>query len=331
MVKNMNNMDSFHERDYIYIIKAIALFSIVSAHVGIVSSTTFFGSFFFLILSSIGSIGVGVFFLISGYLFLKTSKTSSQFLKAKISTIVIPWIFCGTILFFYVALRKGGINFYNWVSTITVHSHLYYLTILMIFYLIFWKLKNNLRFLLFNILVSIISIICTGLDLIPIYPYINPFNWSIYFILGLLIKKYSLLEKLAVFCKKWFFYITSIYIMILIIYLMNGVGISYWKYASVIAELVAMAFVFGASYFCMMLKKVNWFIYVGKISFSVYLLHMPIAGILTNLFDQFNLWYFTLLIPIIVIIITIVGIQIFRLIAKKIKLNRIFDILIGYR
>ncbi|SEW39805.1 acyltransferase family protein [[Clostridium] fimetarium] len=327
----MINIDIFQERDCIYIMKAIALYSVVSAHVGIISNNTFFGILFSLILSSIGSIGVGIFFLISGYLFLNTNKTTTQFLSAKVSTIIIPWIFCGTLLFFYVALRKGGVNIYNWVSTLMVHSHLYYLTILMIFYLLFWKLKNNLCFLLFNMFLSIISIVLTGLDLIPIYPYINPFNWSIYFILGLLIKKYHLLEKLVLFCKKWFLCITSIYFLFLIIYLINGVSISYWKYASFIAELVAMAFVFGASYFCLMLKKANWLVDIGKISFSLYLLHMPIAGIITNLFNRFELWYFTLFIPIIVIIITIAGIQTFRFISRKIKVNKIFDILIGYR
>jgi len=327
----MNKVDNFNERDYIYIIKALALFSIVTAHVGIITNNTPISIIFSLILSSIGSIGVGVFFFISGYLFSKTNKSFELFFKSKVTTILIPWFFCGTLLFLYVALRKGDLNFYNWFITITAHSHLYYLSMLMIFYLIYWRLKNNIYLLILNIGLSIISITLTGLGWVPIYPYINPFNWAIYFILGMLIKKYEVLEIIVSFCRKWFLYIVSIYLAILIIYLFNGVGISYWKCAPIIAELVAMAFLFGAAVYCMNLKKREFIIYVGKMSFSIYLLHMAFAGIFANIFSRFNLWYLTMLIPFIVIIITVACIEFVRYISRKIKADRILDILIGVR
>jgi len=215
----MNEVGEFNEREYIYFLKALALFSIVSAHVGTITNNTPISIIFSLILSSIGSIGVGLFFLISGYLFSKSNKSFRIFSKTKLTTIIIPWFFCGTILFLYVALRKGDLNLYNWFITITVHSHLYFLSILMVFYFAFWRIKKNMYFLLCNIVLSIISISLTGLGWVPIYPYINPFNWSIYFILGMIIKKYNLLEKMALFCKKWILYISSIYAAIFIIYL----------------------------------------------------------------------------------------------------------------
>jgi len=327
----MNKINIFNEREYIYIIKALALFSIVSAHVGIITNNTPISNILSLILSSIGSIGVGIFFLISGYLFLNSKKLFKLFLKSKLMTIVIPWLFCGTLLFFYVSLRKGDLNFYNWFMTITVHSHLYFLSILMFFYLVFWRLKNNLYFLVFNIGLSIISIILTGLGWVPIYPYINPFNWAIYFILGMLLKKYNLFEKVAVFCKKWYLYISIIYLTIFVIYLYNGVGITYWKYASIIAELVAIGFVFGTTFYCLNFKKVKWIIYIGKMSFSIYLMHTAFAGIFTNIFSRLNLWYITIFIPFIVILLTIAVIELARYISKKIKLDRILDILIGVR
>lgn len=327
----MNEVDVFNERDFIYIIKSLALFSIVTAHVGTITDNNPISIIISLILSSIGSIGVGVFFLISGYLFVKSNKSFIQFSKSKFMSIIIPWFFCGTLLFLYVAIRKGDLNFYNWFITVTVHSHLYFLTVLVIFYLCFWKVKNNLYLLLLNIVISIISIVLTGLGWVPIYPYINPFNWSIYFILGILIKRYNLLEKIAIFCKKWFLYIIIIYFISLIIYLINGVGITYWKYASIIAELVAVALVFGTAFYCLKIKLVDWLIYVGKMSFSIYLLHTALAGIFTNIFNRFHLWYLTIFIPAIVIVLTIAGIEFSRYISKKIKINKIFDILIGVR
>ena len=331
MGDNMNKVSEFNERKFIYILKALALFSIVTAHVGTITNNTPISIIYSLILSSIGSIGVGLFFLISGYLFSKSNKSFRIFSKTKLTTIIIPWFFCGTILFLYVALRKGDLNLYNWFITITVHSHLYFLSVLMVFYFIFWRLKNNLYFLLYNIGLSIISISLTGLGWVPIYPYINPFNWSIYFILGMLIKKYDLLEKIAVFCKKWFLYISGIYALIFIIYLFNGVAITYWKYASIIAELAAIAFVFGVAFYCLNFQKVNSIVYIGKMSFSIYLLHTAFAGIFTNIFSRFNLWYLSILIPFIVIILTIAGIEFGRWISRKIKVNRILDLLIGVR
>ncbi len=326
----MKESKSFSERDYIFVVKAFALLSIVAAHVATVPQNTppwnvLLGN----MLSSIGSIGVGVFFLFSGYLYFRTTKTFYQFFYSKIRTILIPWSFCGTLLFLYVALRKGGLNFYNWFTTLTVFSHLYYLTVLMIFYLLFWKLRNNNRFLIVISCLSVISITLTGQELLDIYPYINPLNWAIYFILGLLIRKYNLLEKLALFCKKWLAIICSIYVFILMVYLSIGIYISYWKHAAIIAELFAIALVLGVSSYCSGTKKANWFVYLGKMSFSVYLLHTPFAGIITNFFNRFHLWYFTLFRPFIVILMTLTGIEMVRYLSKKIKVNKIADILLG--
>lgn len=326
----MNKSKSFSERDYIFVVKAFALLSIVAAHVATVpQNSPPWNVLLGYILSSIGSIGVGVFFLLSGYLYFRTTKTFCQFFYSKIRTILIPWFFCGTFLFLYVVLRKGGLNFYNWFTTLTVFSHLYYLTVLMIFYLLFWKLRNNNCFLIFFSCLSIISITLTGQEILDIYPYINPLNWALYFILGLLIRKYDLLEKLALFCKKWLVMISCVYVIILIIYLSWGIYISYWKHAAIIAELFAIALVLGISSYCSGMKKTNWFVYLGKMSFSIYLLHTPFAGIITNLFNHFHLWYFTLFRPLIVILMTLLGIEIVRYLSKKIKVNKIADILLG--
>lgn len=326
----MDESKAFNERNYIFLVKAFGLFSIVSAHVAPVGVNTFLPNMIFgNILNSIGTIGVGVFFLLSGYLYFQTTKTFLLFFLSKIKRIIVPWFFCGTLLFFYVAFRKGGINFLNWFVTLTVYSHMYYLTILMFFYLLFWYLKKSLRFLVFLSLLSIISITLAGQGIPDIYPYINPLNWALYFILGLVIKRNNLLEKLALFCKKWFLIISSAYVAILIIYLMNGLYISYWKYAAIIAELLAIAMIFGVASYCTNKKIVIWMTYLGKMSFSIYLLHTPLAGIVTNLFNRFELWYLTLFRPIIVIIMTVIGIEIIRISSKKFKINKMVDILLG--
>ncbi len=86
----MNNIETFHEKNYIFIIKAFAIISVVMAHVSTVSQdTNVFNKFSELILNSLGSIGVGTFLLISGYLFCYNNKTFFNFMKSKITSIII--------------------------------------------------------------------------------------------------------------------------------------------------------------------------------------------------------------------------------------------------
>lgn len=324
-------MDEIQKRDYLYIVKSMAIVTVVCAHVATVLNESFISKVFANMLNSIGSIGVGVFLLVSGYLFYDTKKTSLQFLKRKFVSIIIPWFFCGTLLFLYVTCRKGGFNFYNWITTITVYSHLYYLTILIICYFLFWKIRKCKYCLLVMSLLSVVSIILTGYGCLPIYPYINPLNWVIYFILGLTIKQYDLLVQLVSFCKKWFIWITGGYIGLFVLYFINGSYISYWKHAAIIAEFIAIALIFGASAYGLNGKIKGMLIDVGKMSFSIYLLHTPFAGFITFTFNRYNLWYISLLRPFIVIGITILFIQSIRYIAIKVKINKQIDILLGIR
>lgn len=327
----MNQSDNFNDRNYIYIMKALALFSIVSAHVGIVSNHSFINIIFSRVLSSIGSIGVGVFFVISGYLYMKTNKTFLQFVQAKAKSILIPWVCCGTVLFYYVTIRKGDMTIENWFMTLTVHSHLYYLSVLMILYIVFWRLKRNIIFIIVQIILSVISIYLTSLGAFTIYPYINPFNWAVYFALGVMMYRYKLLEKLALFANQWLSYVLGLYLLIMAIYIINGTSIGYWTSASVVVELVALVFFFGLSGFLLDIKHCNWIIQIGKMSFSIYLLHTPVAGFISLIFDRFNLWYLALLMPFIVIAITITGIQLIRFISRILKVNKIIDLIIGIR
>lgn len=331
-MKQIEQTSAFMEKNYIYVIKALALISIVSAHVGTVNQDTYAcNKIFGLLLDSFGAIGVGVFFMISGYLFYGTRKTLIQFLKGKVKTILIPWLFCGTLLFFYITLRKGGLDLKTWISMLTVHSHLYYLTVLMIFYLIFFRCRNNVGFQLFLVCASIVSITLTGMGVLSVYPYSNPMNWAIYFLFGLLIGHYHLLGRLALLCRKYCPVSFFLYLFILFFYLTNGKPISYWKYAAIPAEIIAIALVLGSSFILVRCKLSIGLIFLGKLSFSVYLLHAPFAGIITNLFNRYELWYLTLLRPFVVIGITIIGIQLVRYVSKKIGVNRIVETLIGYR
>jgi fucose 4-O-acetylase-like acetyltransferase len=92
------------------IIRAIGVFSIVCAHTTSVpdtaTSVSRFVSRFFL---STGQLGVGIFFVIAGYLFaVKNHSNLGEFLHRKIQTLIIPWSFCSTLVYLFVAVRKNS-------------------------------------------------------------------------------------------------------------------------------------------------------------------------------------------------------------------------------
>ncbi len=317
----------FNETNFIHIGKGFALISIVSAHTAVVNNKSYYLMEY--ILNSIGTIGVGIFFIFSGYLFYSSNKSFSKFIKKKVYTILIPWFSLGTLDFFYVTLRKGGITLLGWLDTLLVHSHLYYLSILILFYIIFFKIRNKQFLLIIISILSAISITLTGLIDIPIYPYINPFNWAIYFILGLWLKKYNLLMYLANKFRKWLPFSGLLYGIILTIYLANGAYITYWSYAALLCEVVAISVVFGMTDWCAGGKNSKWLIYLGKLSFPVYLLHTPFAGILNYLCNRYELYFLTFFRPMIVIGLTIIVIEGMSFVGKKLNLTKVVNSIIG--
>ena len=146
---------TFDEREYIYSLKVLAVISIVSAHcVVIQQNSNELNILFSWMLEQIGSIGVGVFYIISGYLFYRNKYCIKDFFKRKVKSLFIPWIVVGTGVYLYIFIRKGNLGISTWLAFILGDgSYLYFLTLLIIFYLIFFYYTKNNLFLIFNILV----------------------------------------------------------------------------------------------------------------------------------------------------------------------------------
>lgn len=98
-------------------------------------------------------------------------------------------------------------------------------------------------------------------------------------------------------------------------------------YFSSPSEILAINFVLGlASH--MIDQKAKIALRLGRESFAIYLLNVPIAGIITNITTKFNLWYLTLLRPIIAIMLAISSNQ---YILKNLKVPKVACMLIGSR
>ena len=319
------------ERKYIYALKVFAIISIVSAHCFTITNTNKLNILFSWLLGQIGSIGVGIFFIISGYLFLNKKHDIKVFFIKKINTIFLPWIVTGTAVYLYIYLRKGGLGFSSWLNYLLGNgSYLYYLTLLTIFYFLFFYTLKNKMFILSTIILSILSIVLTAMGLLEdINPYLNPLNFIGYFSVGIIIAEKNNLLNIAKKIANYKLLLVSIYIVLLLLIRSFGVSAGYWGYATLLVQPVAICSVLS-------LATIG-FIYNDKIlqlgvqSFSIYLLHMPVAGVVTFIFNHFDWWILTLVRPLIIIGITIGFIYLYKLLGEIFKINRFLNSIVGIK
>lgn len=331
----INNRYNYDEREYIYILKFFAIFSVVCAHsTSRIENLRGINYIISSVFSSIGSIGVPIFFIISGYLFNKSKKKILPFFKGKIRTIFMPWIICETVVWFYVVIRKGGISLVSWLNfMVGVRHSTYYLTVLIIFYILYFYLQNNDIFLGVTSIISIISIVTTSIGVnmfntIMITPYLNIFNWMLYFSIGIFINRYNLMKTIAIFSRKVL--IVTIVLFLIDLYLHISVGdvFSYWSRLSILNTIISI-FVINGITLILLNRKVRLIGKIGEMSFSIYLLHELVVGLIVKVASIFNLWYITILTPGLVMAIVIFGIYIYSFIAKKLKCEKIALMAIG--
>lgn len=312
MINYYKKNQEINERNYIYVLKFFAVISIVSAHVATISNQSSLNILASNILTSISSFGVAIFFLISGYLFYSNSNNIRQFFLKKIINIAIPWIMTGTLVFLYIALRKGGLNIGGWLNFLLGNgSYLYYLTLLSSFYIVFWKYRNKI-IILGSFILFIISLTLTANGLLEgINPYLNPFNFIGYFALGLFIRseKYSLLEIGNIISSKKILVIIAFFIVTILINKYN-ITSGYFGNATIISQFVTVLMILSISLWKNLYNDL--FISIGKESFAIYLLHMPIAGIIVALTNLIGNGFVTLIRPIIVIAIVYTTIVIYK-------------------
>ncbi|ALV21072.1 acyltransferase family protein [Carnobacterium antarcticum] len=328
----VNNSSQITERNYIYSLKGLAIISIVSAHCATVfRDTNQLNVQFSWILEQIGSVGVGIFFIISGYLFYRNKYTIKTYFKRKVNTILIPWIVTGTVVYLYIVLRKGGIEFGGWVDFILGNgSYLYYLTLLVFFYLLFFYTSKNNAFVISTIAVSCLSILITATGFIDgINNFLNPLNFIGYFSVGLIIASNNSLMKLGYRCSKYKFFLLFMYVALLIFIKLFDITSGYWGYATLILQPIAISLVFGLATMKFMNTKV--FLNIGLESFSIYLLHMPVAGLVTSIFNRYDLWALTLARPLIIVGITLSCIFLYKYIGSKFKVDTYSNLIIGTR
>ena len=247
------------QRDtYIDKLRIFAIFSVVCAHAASIdegaSQANVIAS---MLLGCVSAMGVPLFFIISGYLYEKTSKSFVEFWLSRFKMVIVPWLFCETGLWLYVVLRKGGITFFNWLKfVIGYQSTAYYLTLLILFYILFWKVKK-VRWILFGAAgLSAIQIICTGWNIQPLAglsgifgtAYLNPFHFMIYFCVGILIGSYNIWDVLIEKSAKYLPVSMPCSIAMIILHIQKGWGFSYFSQYTLLNTFLSTITIMGIAW-----------------------------------------------------------------------------------
>lgn len=278
------------DKNLVSVTKAIAILTVICAHVSLITRGGALGDYSMHVLSNFGTIGVGVFYFIGGYNFRPEKYKFSESVKLKCSSIVIPWVCVGTLVWLYIVLRKGGISFLGWLKfVIGYQSYLYFLTNLIIFYLLFYLInrignrKIGKIICITFIPLSYLSIILEykGMSAFPNF-YLDPFIFVGYFSAGYMLRGHENVTDRRLFNS-------PLWIAFFVLPFLPSVFLSYA--GDVFVPVYETAFIIGSFALARLLVRTvakDVLIWTGKQSMAIYLLHMPFAGIIANIFNRFS-------------------------------------------
>lgn len=308
---------------YVSISRFLALLSIISAHVILETSELqiFYGN--------IGLVGVAVFLFLSGvYYSYGKIDNKLKFLKGKAIRILIPTIVAGAIIYIYIMLvSRTSFSMLSMIAFIFGYkTYLYFSSILFII-MSFLSIFKSKKWLFIFILVNIISVLLTQLGLLEstiqflhLTNYLNVFNWIGFFSLGIFVRQYILKEFLF-FIEKFRIMNILFFSSVLIMLVYFEKALTYFSISGIIFELASIIVVFSISSIGKSIYK-----YIKKLEkyvFPVYLYHMPIIGVIYKITGIQS----TLLTCIATFILVLLS----HVIAKKIKVERYYKVIIGIK
>jgi hypothetical protein len=243
------------------------------------------------------------------------------FFKKKITTIVIPWIITGTVVFLV-----GNLGFFNWINWIVGNgTYLWFLTMLVCSYFFFYYIKDNKNLLFFAIILNLTSLIMTCFGYlnsiteyagITINNYLNIFNWIGFFALGILSQK-GLVRFIT--------FLRSNIIIIFVLFLI-ALSVSVYMEPLYAGYFSKLAIILALSTLKLFDKKI--ILSISSFVFTIYLTHFlffPIKRILRNTM------IFELIHPIVILIVNYLVLLLGMWVSKKIGLESMYRLCLGIR
>ena len=266
------------------VMRAVAILSVVYAHCIVIKAepdSVF--SYYEKICTNIGTVGVGIFYFVSAFCYHPKPHTFFKILLSKLCKIVIPWVLIGIPLWRYCTPSYEGSAVKSIICFLLgYNSILYYLTNLMIYFVVFYFIGIIPNVIvkrcicIFIGLLSWGSIIMESFGISP-FPtlYLNPFNFAVFFALGFIVQiSPGFVDRI----KK----ITDNYLWIIgLLLLLSPLTFSYTE--NVFTPIFEVLFILAAYNVGRLLERSKWICSIGQNSLYIYLIHAPIAGY-THLF-----------------------------------------------
>lgn len=282
--------------------RVIFLLSIISAHSCVAQSEINSSYLLLWNLWNVWSIiGAPCFLILSGYFFRKDAVSFIELLRKKFKTIIIPWLICGTIV--YIISKSEHYSMREYLNFIFgYNSYLYYMTVLISCYIIFYYIPRQIFLLFCFIGVNLISLTLTekGIYHPLLTNYLNIANWTGYFSLGMLIKRLDILFKIRTLPV----ILQTLIMMPGIIVVLLGASSNIDSYFHLLSFPVIGLFFLSIYILCNLLHihNLSFISDIGKFSFSIYLLHLPSVAVLKRIVRDINPNFY-MIIPLLDIII----------------------------
>ncbi|MCM1500559.1 MAG: acyltransferase [Clostridium sp.] len=320
--------------DRIYILKGLSIVSVVCAHIAYDTSECFTEQIALNLLNTIGSIGVIVFLLIAGYLFSFNQDSYAVFWKKKWRHLVLPWIFCGTLVY----LQCFSLwNFHNWdfwfeenIKAFDLKDYItylvgggsfyYYMTMLLFCFSVFGFINREKNVSLYIIIMLIWIFFMRSSVYNSETPYMDPKNWVGYFGVGIYlgIRWKPLKERFQKVFQKTRLIIVAFDMFLLIYLSYKGYVMSYWNKFFLPFIILQVMGCWHISIWIenktRLIKRIliEW----GKDSFYIYLLHMLIQSVPVKYLSGFGA-IGILVRPFFMITLVDAGIRLFRFMIIK--------------
>ena len=314
----------------IYVGKVFAILSVICAHMTLTIDKGQIGWLSDKLIAVYGKIGVAFFYLTAGYYYYRKKGDTIVFWKKKLKGIILPWILCSVLTYiFNIILLNEKYSIIGQLKWTMGYMTWYYFIPVLLFCFIWFSSSIRIYWIYLTIFISIVSNILTIIGILGVTqwctPYTNPFNWLLFFALGIFGKKHEqLLTK--IFSKKYIGIMGCVgFISLYGLWIWYNAKISYWNFFSLVFEILGcLVILYGAWYF----RKIAFLQRIGKNTLFIYLVHMQIAGIINTRLPQNAFFYFVK--PIIVLIIMWGAVEGIIKISKVLKLQK-FLWIIGIR
>lgn len=313
--------DSMQDRsNQIWVFRAFAILSVCCAHMPSFEMTGPMDIWWNRILAMYGTLGVGGFFLCSGYFFDRQKALTLNYWKNKIQKLIIPWIVLGTLVkMWYLHISDTNFQWQEYFAwMIGKGTWLYFIPVLLELLIIFTFAKNKVILFIIAIvsIASNILVICGYGYQSYVTPDMNPFNWAIFFLLGMMWKKYE--EQITSVLRKWKYVIFLFFIVWSAVYLCADQSVTYWNRFSIPFEISGIYVLLQLAYVTRNIKPMQT---IGMNTLFIYITHMVMAGWVMNHMPSTGA--ILLIRPVITLLILYVGIEVVTRSGKILHLEKI--------